>query len=75
MTMRTSRPLRVKRSEFHGAKAFGNDWRMAMLTALDVRRLTFYKWIYSLESSGFTAQEAQYLLFVKWLVANGRLER
>ena len=57
------------------AKAFGNDWRMAMLTALDVRRLTFYKWIYSLESSGFTRSEAEYLTFVKWLVARGRIER
>ena len=41
------------------------------LTSEDVRRLTLYKWRYSLESSGFTAGEIGHLLFLKWLHAQG----
>lgn len=41
----------------------------AALTAQDVRRLTLFKWRYSLESSGFTTQQAAHLLFLKWLHA------
>lgn len=39
------------------------------LTAQDVRRLTLFKWRYSLESAGFTSQQAAHLLFMKWLHA------
>lgn len=41
----------------------------AMLTAQDVRRLTLFKWRYSLESLGFTPHQAAQLLFLKWLHA------
>lgn len=41
-----------------------------VLTSEDVRRLTLYKWRYSLESSGFTAAQVGHLLFLKWLYAN-----
>ena len=41
----------------------------AALTAQDVRRLTLFKWRYSLESAGFSSQQAEYLLFLKWLHA------
>jgi hypothetical protein len=41
------------------------------LTSDDVRRLTLYKWKYSLESSGFAADEIGNLLFLKWLHARG----
>lgn len=41
------------------------------LTSDDVRRLTLYKWKYSLESSGFSAGEIGHLLFLKWLHAHG----
>jgi hypothetical protein len=47
----------------------------ARLTATDVRRLTFFKWRYSLESKGFTADEAKHLLFQKWLAACGGYDR
>jgi len=30
-------------------------------------RLTLYKWRYSLESQGFSAEEARRLLFLRWL--------
>lgn len=40
------------------------------LTEEDVRRLTLYKWRYSLESSGFTAEQVGQLLFLKWLYAH-----
>jgi hypothetical protein len=39
------------------------------LGAASIRRLTLFKWRYSLESAGFTTREAQQLLFVKWLAA------
>jgi hypothetical protein len=41
----------------------------AALTAQDVRRLTLFKWRYSLESAGFTSYQAEQLLFLKWLHA------
>ncbi|MCC7370263.1 MAG: hypothetical protein IT306_17700 [Chloroflexi bacterium] len=41
----------------------------AALTAQDVRRLTLFKWRYSLESAGFSSQQAARLLFLKWLHA------
>ena len=44
----------------------------AALTAQDVRRLTLFKWRYSLESAGFTSQQAGHLLFLKWLHARRR---
>jgi hypothetical protein len=40
-----------------------------MLTAQDVRRLTLFKWRYSLESAGFSSHQAEHLLFLKWLHA------
>jgi hypothetical protein len=36
------------------------------LSAQDVRRLTLWKWRYSLESAGFTTEQAEHLLFLKW---------
>ena len=41
------------------------------LSSEDVRRLTLYKWRYSLESSGFSTGEIGHLLFLKWLHAQG----
>ena len=41
----------------------------AALTAQDVRRLTLFKWRYSLESAGFSSHQAEHLLFLKWLHA------
>jgi hypothetical protein len=41
----------------------------AALTAQDVRRLTLFKWRYSLESAGFSSHQAEHLLFLKWLQA------
>jgi hypothetical protein len=41
----------------------------AVLTAQDVRRLTLFKWRYSLESAGFSTHQAEHLLFLKWLHA------
>ena len=41
----------------------------AVLTAQDVRRLTLFKWRYSLESAGFSSPQAEHLLFLKWLHA------
>lgn len=46
-----------------------------MLTAQDMRRLTLYKWKYSLESAGFTSHEAGHLLFLKWLYARREMWR
>lgn len=43
------------------------------LTAQDVRRLTLFKWRYSLESAGFTTWEIEQLLFWKWAYRSGRL--
>lgn len=46
---------------------------IAYLTRRDVDRLTNYKWRYSLESHGFSTEQASRLLFVKWLVRRGDL--
>jgi len=54
-----------------GASARGASLR-ATLTAQDVRRLTLFKWRYSLESAGFTPRQAGHLLFLKWLYARRR---
>jgi len=54
-----------------GASAPGASLR-ATLTAQDVRRLTLFKWRYSLESAGFTSRQAAHLLFLKWLYARRR---
>jgi hypothetical protein len=51
-----------------GARLAGGDVRAA-LTAQDVRRLTLFKWRYSLESAGFSSNQAERLLFLKWLHA------
>ncbi len=39
------------------------------LTSQDMRRLTLYKWRYALESAGFTADQANRLMFLRWLHA------
>ena len=39
------------------------------LTSQDVWRLTLYKWRYSLESHGFSTEQARRLLFLRWLYA------
>jgi hypothetical protein len=39
------------------------------LKAQDVRRLTLFKWKYSLESAGFSSHAAEQLLFLKWMNA------
>jgi hypothetical protein len=49
-----------------------SDRLRAALTAQDVRRLTLFKWRYSLESTGFTPRQAAHLLFLKWLHARRR---
>jgi hypothetical protein len=41
------------------------------LTRRDVDRLTAYKWRYSLESHGFSSNQASHLLFMKWLYKQG----
>jgi hypothetical protein len=50
------------------ARLAGGSVRAA-LTAQDVRRLTLFKWRYSLESAGFSPRQAEHLLFLKWLHA------
>ena len=52
----------------HGP-ARGPDQPRPPLTTEDLRRLTLYKWRYSLESVGFTGQQVSHLLFMKWLYA------
>lgn len=42
------------------------------LSAADVRRLTLWKWRYSLESAGFTYEQARQLIFLKWLYSQRR---
>jgi len=53
-------------------RALARDSLRAALTAQDVRRLTLFKWRYSLESAGFTSRQAAHLLFLKWLHARRR---
>ena len=44
---------------------------VGQLSADDVWRLTLFKWRYSLESHGFTTEQARQLLFLKWLYGRG----
>ena len=60
-----SRPTAMSARE---ARRAGGGVR-AVLTAQDVRRLTLFKWRYSLESAGFSSHQAEHLLFLKWLHA------
>jgi len=57
----TAMPAREARPASGGVRA--------VLTAQDVRRLTLFKWRYSLESAGFSSGQAERLLFLKWLHA------
>jgi len=50
--------VRVAAPAGAGANALNTDERW---------RLTLYKWRYSLESQGFSAEEARHLLFLRWL--------
>lgn len=45
-----------------------------VLSAQEVYRLTLFKWRYSLEAYGFTAEQVRQLLFLKWLQATRRVE-
>ena len=45
----------------------------AYLSRRDIDRLTNYKWRYSLESHGFSTEQASRLLFARWLVRQGVL--
>ena len=65
-------PARGGPHESPGAPPIGGAPRYA-LTQEDIRRLTLYKWRYSLESSGFTTEQVGRLLFLKWLHANHAL--
>lgn len=46
----------------------------SVLTLGEVRRLTLWKARYRLETHGFSADQATRLIFLRWLVASGRLE-
>lgn len=39
-----------------------------ILTHIEKRRATLFKWSYSLETAGFSREEAQRLVFFKWLL-------
>ena len=45
------------------------------LSEQDVWRLTLYKWRYSLESHGFSTEQARRLLFLRWLYARAAQPR
>ncbi len=47
---------------------------IAHLSRGDIDRLTNYKWRYSLESHGFSSEQAARLLFMKWLFVRGTLQ-
>jgi hypothetical protein len=47
---------------------------VANLSRRDIDRLTNYKWRYSLESHGFSTEQATRLLFIKWLHRRGQLQ-
>ncbi len=49
-----------------------DDDGMPSLTKTDVTMLDRYKWRYSLESHGFSRDQAARLLFVKWELKRGR---
>lgn len=44
---------------------------VGVLTAADVRRLTLWKWRYSLEGQGFMRAEAERLVFMRWAAHYG----
>ena len=44
------------------------------LSPAELYQLTLYKWRYSLEAYGFTQDEVQDLMFLKWLHASRRVE-
>jgi hypothetical protein len=39
------------------------------LTAKEMRALVVFKWVYALEASGFTKDEAMRLMFHRWRIA------
>ncbi len=43
------------------------------LTAAEVRALTIWKWVYCLESAGFSPAEARRLVWARWAVQRGKL--
>lgn len=43
------------------------------LTADEVRALTIWKWVYCLESEGFSREEARRLVWARWAVRSKRL--
>ena len=45
------------------------------LSEQDVSRLTAFKWRYSLESHGFSTQDSYRLLFMRWMVQQGKVQR
>jgi hypothetical protein len=44
------------------------------LSGRDHKRLTAFKWRYSLEASGFSTSQAGRLLFLKWLYGQGMVQ-
>ena len=47
---------------------------ISFLSRRDIDRLTNYKWRYSLESHGFSTEQATRLLFARWLHRQGILQ-
>ncbi len=43
------------------------------LTAAEVRQLTLWKWVYHLESEGFSREQARRLVWARWAVQRGKL--
>lgn len=43
------------------------------LTAQEQQQLTWWKWAYIIEDSGFTRQEARHIAFIRELVHRGTL--
>ncbi|MBI2756430.1 MAG: hypothetical protein HYX52_06955 [Chloroflexi bacterium] len=43
------------------------------LTRAELYQLTLFKWRYALDRDGFTASEAEQLMFLKWRAASGRV--
>lgn len=46
---------------------------MGIFSNAEYRRLTLFKWHYSLESAGFTRQQARRVVFMRWLYVHGRM--
>jgi hypothetical protein len=44
-----------------------NPWQRPFLTVTEVRALTLYKWRYDLGSKGFTREQADRLMFWRYL--------